>query len=149
MTHQYVSPNNEMPMKKAIGLALLLMAGALTVSAQKTVISNSKTSRVVLDTPEQLPEFPGGYAELIKFLSENIRYPEDAQKKKVEGRVVVQFVVDEEGHIINPTVVRKVYPSLDTEALRIIALMPKWTPGRDHGQTVCANFVVPIVFRLN
>ena len=116
MTHQFVSPNNEMPMKKAIGLALLVMAGALTVSAQKTVISNSKTSRVVLDTPEQLPEFPGGYAELIKFLSENIRYPEDAQKKKVEGMVVVQFVVDEEGPLSTP-------PSCARSILR-------WTPRR-------------------
>ena len=104
----------------------------------------TKTFEVV----EQMPKFPGGDAELMKFFSENMKYPKDAQEAKKQGRVVVTFVVDADGQVVEPSVVKSVYPSLDEEALRVIGLMPKWTPGMQKGKAVRVKYTVPVTFRL-
>ena len=117
-----------------------------TVSAQKTVVSQKNED--VFDIVEQMPEYPGGMQALFEFLKENIKYPEDAQKQKVEGRVLAKFVVETDGSISNIEVVKHAFPSLDAEAVRVIQAMPKWIPGRQKGQAVRVKFVMPINFSL-
>ena len=117
-----------------------------TVSAQKTVVSQKNDD--VFDIVEQMPEYPGGMQALFEFLKENIKYPEDAQKQKVEGRVLVKFVVETDGSITNIEVVKNAFPSLDAEAERVVRIMPKWTPGKQKGQVVRVKFVLPINFSL-
>ena len=117
-----------------------------TVSAQKTVVSQKNDQ--VFDVVEQMPEYPGGMQALFEFLKENIKYPEDAQKQKVEGRVLAKFVVETDGSISNIEVVKQAFPSLDAEAVRVIQAMPKWKPGRQKGQAVRVKFVMPINFSL-
>lgn len=97
---------------------------------------------------EEQPEFPGGQAALMKFLSENIRYPVIAQENGIQGRVICSFVVEKDGSITDVQVVRGVDPSLDKEAVRVIQSMPKWKPGKQRGKAVRVRFTLPIVFRL-
>ena len=97
---------------------------------------------------EEMPHFQGGIGKCMKFIAENVNYPVELQKAKVEGRVVVQFIVGKDGSISNATVVRSVHPELDAEALRVISLMPKWVPGKQRGQNVAVKFTIPIAFQL-
>ena len=97
---------------------------------------------------EQMPEFPGGIKELMNFLGKNIRYPVEAYKNKIEGRVIVQFVVKKDGSTSNFKVIRSVHPLLDAEAVRVLKTMPKWIPGTQRGQTVDVRFTVPVSFAL-
>lgn len=102
----------------------------------------------VFDIVEQQPLFPGGPAALIKYLSENTKYPVVAQENGVQGRVTVQFVVEKDGSISDVHVLRGVDPSLDKEAVRVVKSMPRWTPGKQNGITVRVNYRVPVLFRL-
>ncbi|MDC2615029.1 MULTISPECIES: energy transducer TonB [Bacteroides] len=97
---------------------------------------------------EVMPEFIGGTAALMKYLSSNIKYPTISQETGSQGKVIVQFVVDKDGTISNPEVVRGVDPYLDKEAIRVISSMPKWTPGVQNGKKVRVKFTVPVSFRL-
>ena len=133
-------------MKKFIIMALMAVFGLTTVSAQKTVVA--KKNQKVFDVVEQMPEYPGGQAALFEYLSKNIKYPADAEKKKVEGKVFVTFVVDTDGKITEVSLLRKVFPSLDAEAIRVISAMPNWIPGKQKGQAVRVKYTVPIMFRL-
>ena len=133
-------------MKKLI--LLLLMAGCclMTANAQKTVVS--QTDQKVFDTVEQMPEYPGGMQAMIAFLQTNMKYPEDAAKQKVEGRVMVQFVVETDGSVSDVHVAKQVFPSLDAEAIRVVQAMPKWMPGKEKGKVVRVKYNLPIVFRM-
>jgi len=102
----------------------------------------------IFQVVEEMPEFPGGMGECMKFLSKNIKYPTISQENGVQGRVIVQFVVNQDGSIVDPTVVRGVDPYLDKEALRVIKMMPKWKPGKQRGKAVRVKFTVPVMFRL-
>ena len=102
----------------------------------------------VFDIVEQQPLFPGGPAALMKYLSENTKYPVVAQENGVQGRVTVQFVVEKDGSISDVHVLRGVDPSLDKEAVRVVKSMPRWTPGKQNGITVRVNYRVPVLFRL-
>ena len=97
---------------------------------------------------ENQPEFPGGQAAMMKFLSENIKYPVIAQENGIQGRVICNFVVERDGSNTDDQVVRGVYPSLDKEAVRVIQSMPKWKPGMQRGKPVRVRFTLPVVFRL-
>ncbi|GHV48500.1 protein TonB [Bacteroidia bacterium] len=97
---------------------------------------------------EEMPKFPGGDAEMMKYLYANIKYPVIAQENGVQGRVTVQFVVNRDGTIVDAVVVRGVDPSLDKEALRVVNSMPKWSPGQQRGKPVRVRFTVPVTFRL-
>ena len=108
-------------------------------------INTGKTFDVV----EEMPQFPGGPSALFEFLSKNIQYPKDAEKAKLQGRVIVTFVVKKDGSITDAKVVKSVAPSLDAEALRVINAMPNWTPGKQGGQPVNVKYTVPLTFRLN
>lgn len=118
-------------------------------------ISSIKTSDPVADEDpvfqvvEQMPEYPGGMAECFRFLGQNIKYPLTAQQARTEGKVIVQFVVDKDGSIINPQIVRSVSKDLDGEAIRVISIMPKWKPGMQKGKPVPVKYTVPVTFRLS
>lgn len=113
-------------------------------------ISNAPLSASdTLNIAPVMPQFPGGQQALMQFLAKNIQYPTIAQGDMGTGRVIIQFIVDKEGNIINPRVVRSVDPYLDKEALRVINQMPKWKPGElEDGTKVAVYFTVPVMFRL-
>ena len=133
-------------MKKLILMLLMAECCLMTAHAQKTVVS--QTNQKVFDTVEQMPEYPGGMQAMIAFLQTNMKYPEDAAKQKVEGRVMVQFIVDTDGSISDVHVAKQVFPSLDAEAIRVVQAMPKWTPGKEKGNVVRVKYNLPIVFRM-
>ncbi len=97
---------------------------------------------------EQQAEFPGGQAALMKWLSNNVRYPETAQQNDVQGRVIVKFVVEKDGSIGAATILKGVDKDLDREALRVVKKMPKWQPGKNNGVAVRSYFNLPVVFKL-
>ena len=109
----------------------------------------SVNSTRVYDVVEQMPSFPGGISGLRTYLNQNTRYPAVAQENCVQGRVVVSFVVEKDGHISDVTVLRSVDPSLDKEAIRVVRNMPRWTPGKQEGEPVRVRYNVPVSFRLN
>ena len=113
------------------------------MNATETVVED-----VIHVSVEVMPEFIGGTAALMKYLSSNIKYPTISQETGSQGKVIVQFVVDKDGTISNPEVVRGVDPYLDKEAIRVISSMPKWTPGVQNGKKVRVKFTVPVSFRL-
>lgn len=104
--------------------------------------------QTIFEVVENMPEFPGGNAALMQFLSKNIKYPTIAQENGTQGRVIVQFVVNRDGSVVDPVVVRSVDPYLDKEALRVIGQMPKWKPGMQRGKAVRVKYTVPVMFRL-
>lgn len=97
---------------------------------------------------EQHAEFPGGQTALMKWLSNNVRYPESAQQNDIQGRVVVRFVVEKDGSIGAATIVKGVDKDLDREALRVVKKMPRWQPGKNNGVAVRSYFNLPVVFKL-
>ena len=97
---------------------------------------------------EQMPEYPGGEAALRQFLASNVKYPDDAVKSGTQGKVFVKFVVNKDGKVINPKIARSVSPSIDKEALRVVSIMPNWTPGKQSGKNVAVEYTVPIFFKL-
>ena len=115
------------------------------VPNDKPVIQDGEVFTVV----DELPQFPGGMAEAMKFLAKNIKYPVESQKAKIEGRVIVQFVVKENGKVADIKVMRGVSPELDAEAIRVVGLMPDWIPGKQRGKAVAVKYTMPIMFRLD
>ena len=101
-----------------------------------------------LTVVDVMPQYPGGDRELLKFIAQSIKYPTDAQEAGVQGRVICSFVVDKKGNIVEPKIIRGIDPSFDAEALRVIGMMPRWTPGRQDGKAVRVLYTVPITFRL-
>ena len=151
----------------AIPAFALLLAGNISCSSEATKNDDVKEKAAtekpeVVEIPaekadtkdevfmvvEQMPEFPGGMKELMTYLKDNIKYPKAAQDKKVQGRVIVQFVVEKDGTPTEFNVVRSVDPDLDAEALRVLGGMPKWKPGMQKGQVVRVKYTVPVAFRL-
>lgn len=97
---------------------------------------------------EQSAEFPGGSAALMKYLSNNIKYPEAAKAKDIQGRVLVKFIIEEDGSITSPVIAKGVDPDLDSEAIRVVKRMPRWQPGKNGGQPVRSYYFLPITFRV-
>ena len=132
-------------MKKLFLMSLMAVFCLTTVNAQKTIVSQK--NQEVFDVVEQMPEFPGGMEALFKYMAENMKYPEDAKKQQVEGRVLVQFIVETDGSVSNTEVLMRVFPSLDAEAVRVISGMPKWIPGKQNGKVVRVKYTIPVSFR--
>ena len=107
-----------------------------------------KEQKDVFVAVEKQAEFPGGIQALMHWLSMNIRYPESAQQGNIQGRVIVKFVVNADGSISDPTVLKGVETSLDNEAVRVVRAMPKWIPAENQGQKVASYFNIPISFKL-
>jgi protein TonB len=97
---------------------------------------------------EEQPEFPGGMAALMKYLQQNIKYPQIAKENGISGRVFVNFVVDDKGNITKIKVIRGVDPALDAEAIRVVENMPRWKPGKQRGKAVYVSYNLPINFVL-
>lgn len=102
----------------------------------------------VYEVVEQMPEFPGGMAGLIQYITKNLRYPEEAKAKGIQGRVTVRVVVNTEGKVTNAEVLRSVDPALDAEALRVASSLPDWKPGMKDGKPVNVRFIFPVNFSL-
>jgi len=102
----------------------------------------------VFEVVEQMPQYPGGDAALMQYLSSHIKYPVIAEENGIQGRVVCTFVVERDGSITDVKVVKSVDPSLDKEAVRVLKSMPKWIPGKQNGSTVRVKYTVPVTFRL-
>ena len=128
-------PSGSNPEKKAIAVV--------------DIPKEAPQEELIFTIVEDMPQFPGGKQELMKFLAKNITYPVSAQKAQIEGSVMVQFVVGKDGSVRNPKVVRSVNPELDAEALRLVGIMPKWTPGKQRGKAVPVSYNLPISFRLD
>ena len=103
----------------------------------------------VFEVVEVPPRFPGGEIELMKFISRNVKYPDDAKEAGMAGRVIVKFVIDKDGSISDATILRSVYPSIDAEALRVVNAMPKWNPGKVKGEPVKVKYTLPLSFSLS
>ncbi len=139
-----------------LAIALLAMnSTAMRANVQKKVVKTTKVTKKtsatdkVYEVCEQMPIFPGGDAAMMKYLSENVKYPALAIKAQEQGRVVVSFTVEKDGAISDVKVARSVTPSLDAEAVRVVKAMPKWTPGKQDGQLVRVRYNVPVSFKLN
>lgn len=98
---------------------------------------------------EQQAEFPGGLSAYMKFLEENLKYPEQAYKMGLNGKVFVKFIVKRDGSISMPEIMKGINESLNAEAIRLVSIMPKWKPGRQNGIAVNSQFVLPIYFRID
>ena len=112
------------------------------------VVVEEEDAHVIFEVVETAPSFPGGMTALNQFLSRNIVYPIIAQENGIQGRVILQFVVNTDGSIVDIVVVRGVDPSLDREAIRVVQSMPRWTPGEQRGRKVRVRFTLPVNFRL-
>ena len=140
------------------------IAGSVTNSEGSTDLNNFKEriNEVVIETKvepeakpeqifqsvEQMPQFPGGEAALMKYLAYHINYPPMAAENGIQGRVVVQFVVDKTGRVGEVKLARSVDKDLDNEAVRVCKSLPKFTPGRQNGQPVSVWYTLPVTFKL-
>lgn len=113
------------------------------------VKSKDKEAEQPFDVVEEMPKFPGGDAAMMEFLRNTVKYPEEAMKNGIQGRVVVQFIIEKDGSISGAEVIKKVNEHLDAEALRVIGEMPKWTPDKQKGEAVRVKFTLPVTFRLS
>lgn len=98
---------------------------------------------------EDMPEFPGGTDSMRKFIQANIEYPDSARKHGIQGKVMVEFVIDEEGRLINPKIVKGIGWGCDEEVLRMVRMMPRWNPGKQKGNPVKVRFVLPVKFQFS
>jgi len=98
---------------------------------------------------EIMPSFPGGQEALMEFLRKYLKYPPIPEENGVQGRVIIQFIVDKDGSITDPVVAKGIDPYLDKEAMRVVKLMPAWTPGIQQGRAVRVKYTLPIVFKIN
>lgn len=119
-------------------------AGSITTSVPEVPTDDNHLFQVV----ECMPEFPGGMKRCMDFIQKEMRYPEEAKNAGIQGRVILQFIIEKDGTPAQPRIVRSVHPLLDKEALRIIRQMPKWTPGKQDGKPQRVLYTIPISFRL-
>ena len=124
-------------------LALLLMVNT-NAMAQNKKAANDK----VLEKAEVMPQFPGGDQAMMKFVSENVQYPEEAKEKEISGRVFVGFNVEKDGSIGEVKLLREIGGGCDEEAVRVVKGMPKWKPGKQDGKPVRVHFILPLTFKL-
>ena len=113
-----------------------------------TEVSRKLQGTAVFEVVEEMPEFPGGVDAMMEYLQKELRYPESAKEKGIQGRVTVQFIIDKEGNVTNSKVTRSVDKDMDAEAIRLVKAMPKWKPGMQKGKAVAVKYTVPVVFRL-
>jgi protein TonB len=113
------------------------------------VVEEPEEEEQIFQVVEDDPQFPGGIQELMKYLQKNIKYPSICQEQGIQGRVIVQFVVEKDGSIADVQVIKAVNPYLDKEAVRVVSTMPKWSPGKQRGKPVRVRFTLPVTFRLN
>ena len=125
-------------------------AGCEVLKAKEVIATEPlrPNPKKVYDVVEQMPSFPGGMKAMMDYLAKNIKYPVSAQKNLLEGRVILQFIVDKKGRLSDIKVVKSVEPSLDAEAVRVVKSMPRWNPGMQQGKAVKVRYTLPVTFRL-
>lgn len=153
VTDKEVVEEEEMPTQEEIkqnDVGAENIEGAADITFEEPVAQVTQPEEdVIFTVVEQQPEFEGGYAEMMKFLKKNIRYPAKAQRMNIEGTVYVGFIVDNHGNISAVDIIKSLDPDCDKEAMRVVKLMPPWKPGKQNGKAVKVKFVLPIKFRLN
>ena len=125
---------------------------APTVTTQEVEVTNGSNEIAqgeVFTVVEEMPEFPGGIAAALKWISDETKYPAIALENGIQGRVTVRFTINKDGSVSDAIVVKGVDPHLDKEALRVISKMPKWKPGKQRGQAVRVSYNLPVRFKLN
>lgn len=127
-------------------ITVILLALVLFAKAQ---IIDSLTGLSVYNVPEQLPEFIGGESELQNFLRQNIKYPSYEKDHDIQGRVMVKFVIDTNGKVLSPRILKGVSPGLNNESLRVVSTLPDFKPGRINGEKVNSYFNIPIAYKIN
>lgn len=146
---------DELNEKKDIQISIATVEGSNDKNAVD--IAELKEHKVIVAEPEvekpfvsveQMPQFPGGDTELMKFIGNNLKYPTIAAENGIEGRVVIRFVVTKEGSVSDVQVVRSLDPSCDKEAVRVVKTMPKWVPGKQNGRNVPVYYTLPVLFKL-
>lgn len=140
-------------MKKVV-LFLALCAGVISLQAQTdNTKSNNNYREVTVDEGvfvmvEKMPEFPGGNEAMAQYIINNIKYPEQAKKENISGKVYVSFVVEKDGSISRVKVIKGIGGGCDEEALRVVRKMPKWEPGTQHGKPVRVQYTLPLNFKM-
>lgn len=137
-----------MKTRKNVSLKVALMMLVLLFSFM-TSTAQTKKNDMVFDVVEVMPQYPGGPIAMLKYIMENIKYPEQAMKEGIQGRVTVRFIVEKDGSISDVKPILSVHPLLNKEAVRVVESMPKWTPGKQNGKPVRVRFNVPVMFKLN
>ncbi len=135
-------------MKKLIVLFALILGGISYTWAYATISSNLSAVTNDYVAVEQMPQYPGGQTKLLKFISDNLVYPESAKAEGIEGRVILRFVVKADGTVGEVQVLRSLDPACDKEAIRLIKSTPRWIPGKQSGKSVNVWFTLPVTFRL-
>ena len=107
-----------------------------------------KDSARVYEVVDEMPQYPGGFTAMMTYVGQNIKYPAEVIAKGIEGRVLVQFVVNKEGNLQDIKVVKGIDPLIDQEAILVISSMPKWTPGKQKGKAVNVQFIIPLQFQI-
>lgn len=136
-----------MKTRKNVSLKVALMMFVLLFSFM-TSTAQTKKNNMVFDVVEVMPQFPGGQIAMMKYIMENMKYPEQAMKEGIQGRVTVRFIVEKDGSISDVKPVLSVHPLLNKEAVRVVESMPKWTPGKHNGKPVRVRFNLPVMFKL-
>ncbi len=142
--------SNELSAAKVTDLAEIVKEKTVESVPQDTVKADGLQGKnsTVYDMVEQAPAFPGGPQAMMQFIKDNLKYPQIAKENGIQGRVILQFVVDETGKVIDPKVIRSIDPSLDTEAIRLVLSMPRWIPGMQDGKAVAVRYTIPVIFKL-
>lgn len=136
-----------MKTRKNVSLKVALMMLVLLFSFM-TSTAQTKKNDMEYCIVEMMPQYPGGLAAMLKYIRENIKYPEQAMKERIQGRVTVSFIIEKDGSISDVKAVRSVHPLLDKEAVRMVKSMPKWSPGKNNGKPVRVRFNLPVMFKL-
>lgn len=137
-----------MKTRKNLSLKVALMMFVLLFSFM-TSTAQTKKNDMVFDVVEVMPQFPGGQIAMLKYIMENMKYPEQAMKEGIQGRVAVRFIVEKDGSISDVKPILSVHPLLNKEAVRVVESMPKWTPGKQNGKPVRVRYNLPVMFKLN
>lgn len=137
-----------MKTRKNVSLKVALMMLVLLFSFM-TSTAQTKKNDMVFDVVEVMPQFPGGQIAMLQYIMKNIKYPEQAMKEGIQGRVAVRFIVEKDGSISDVKPILSVHPLLNKEAVRVVESMPKWSPGKQNGKPVRVRFNVPVMFKLN
>ena len=130
-----------------VGISLLLTLSSCEKD-DDDIDDPEPVTEIVDETVDQMASYPDGIPALMDFLNENIKYPEQAEREGIEGRVVAGFIVERDGSVSNIEILKSVHPLLDAEVVRVMSLMPNWIPGRQNGQPVRVKYSLPITFRL-
>ena len=136
-------------------ILLVIVVAPVRANAQDKKGNTSQTRKdtatddKVYEVCEQMPIFEGGDAALLKYLRENLKYPDNTKDRGVQGRLVIGFIVEKDGSLTNVKVLRAVDRALDAEALRVMKAMPNWLPGQQDGRFVRVRYNVPLRFKLN